>query len=451
MVTAPSQASPNLLDAILDGADGDVVLIGPESRPWTRGELARAVERRAEELAAVGLEGGVVHALDGVADAHTLVTLLAVWRRGAVAALLNPGLTSREWTGAVETLTTASDIPPGTAAILWTSGTTGRPRGVALGHETLAASARAARDRLSLGGDDVWLASLSPAHVGGLALMTRSLLLGSVLVAPGSIRGAALPGLLEGSRRIPPVSHLSLVPTQLHRLLDAWGDAPPPRTLRLILVGGAHAPARLVERALASAWPLALTYGMTEMTSQVATAAPAEVLYDPEAVGRPLEGIEVRVEASGEILVRGPTRALGYVGAEDPLADVDGWYHTGDLGSLDDQGRLRITGRRSDRIVSGGVTVDAHEVEELLRQHPGVSDAAVVGLPDAEWGERVGAAVVLATPHDGGTPTELAALEDWCRERLSAAKRPRRWIVLTELPRNANGKVERDALRTALG
>ena len=451
MVTAPSHASPNLLDAILDGPAADLLLVGPEGRRWTRGELARTVERRSDELSRSGLEPGAVHTLDGMADVPTLVTLLAVWRCGAVAALLSPGLTSREWTGAVETLTTASDIPSGTAAILWTSGTTGRPRGVALGHENLAASARGARDRLSLGEHDVWLASLSPAHVGGLALIVRSLLLGSILVAPGSIRGEALPGLLRGSRHIPPVSHLSMVPTQLRRLLETWGDAAPPRTLRLILVGGAHAPARLVERAMASAWPVALTYGMTEMTSQVATAAPAEVLYDPEAVGRPLEGVEVRADESGEILVRGPTRALGYVGAEEPLADADGWYHTGDLGALDDQGRLRITGRRSDRIVSGGVTVDAREVEEALREHPAVSDAAVVGIPDPEWGERVGAAVVLVPPAEGEAQPPLAALQDWCRARLSAAKRPRSWVVMTALPQNANGKVERDAVRAALG
>ncbi|HSM03269.1 MAG TPA: AMP-binding protein [Longimicrobiales bacterium] len=452
MVTAPSHAAPNLLDAILDGPADQLLLVGG-GRRWSREELRETVERRAADMAERGLRAGAVHVLDGVPDVETVLELLAVWRLDAVAGLLSPGLTSREWTAAVETLATASDVPAGTAAVLWTSGTAGRPRGVALGHRNLVASALAARDRLSLGGDDVWLASLSPAHVGGLALVTRSLLLSSTLLAPGPIRAEALPPLLRGSASAPPVSHLSLVPTQLLRLLDAWGDALPPRTLRLVLVGGAHAPARLVERALASAWPVSLTYGMTEMTSQVATAAPAEVLYDPESVGRPLDGVEVRVAGSGELLVRGPTLALGYVGGREALADPEGWYHTGDLGALDARGRLRVTGRRADRIVSGGVTVDAREVEEVLRDHPAVAAAAVAGVPDPEWGERVGAAVVLREREGDAAPDPdavLESLDDWCRERLGPARIPRIWVTLPELPLNRNGKVDRAAVREAL-
>jgi O-succinylbenzoic acid--CoA ligase len=219
----------------------------------------------------------------------------------------------------------------------------------------------------------------------------------------------------------------------------------------LALIGGAHAPVDLVERALFSGWPVALTYGMTEMTSQVATATPAEVLYDPEAVGRPLAGVEIRVDSSGEIRARGPTAALAYVGSEDRLTDDEGWYHTGDLGELDGEGRLKVTGRRSDRIVSGGVTVDAHEVEAALRAHPGVAAVAVVGIPDAAWGERVAAAVVPASGAGAATgdaaATSAAELDAWCRRRLSAAKVPREWRILDALPLNARGKVDRAGLR----
>ena len=325
---------------------------------------------------------------------------------------------------------------------------------MALGHAGLIVSAEASAERLSLGPDDVWLASLSPAHVGGLALLTRALLLGSTLVLRGRTRPEELPGLLRGGPTTPPVTHLSLVPTQLQRLLDAWGEDAPPRTFRLALIGGARTPGDLAERAFLTGWPVALTYGMTEMTSQVATAAPAEVVYDPESVGRPLRDVEIRIDSSGEILTRGATRALAYLSSDEALTDEDGWVHTGDLGELDERGRLRVTGRRADRILSGGVTVDANEVEAALRAHPGVSAAAVVGIPDDEWGERVVAAVVGGTGSGGDgdvNPSNeealFAALDTWCRDRLSVAKVPRGWRVLGAIPLNERGKVDRGRVR----
>lgn len=437
------------LGAVLDGPGEDLLVRSP-SASWTRRELVDAADAEARTLADVGVSAGVVHPMDARPEVQTLVTLLALWRLGAVPALLNPGLTRPEWTVGVQALSKADRggaVPPGTAAILWTSGTSGRPRGVALGHAGLIASAEAAAERLSLGSDDVWLASLSPAHVGGLALMTRALLLGSTLVLRGKTRPEEIPALLRGAPNRPPVTHLSLVPTQLQRLLDAWGDDPPPRSFRLALIGGARTPGDLAERAFLTGWPVALTYGMTEMTSQVATAAPAEVLYDPEAVGRPLRDVEIKIDASGEIWTRGPTRALAYLGTDELLVDVEGWVHTGDLGELDASGRLRVTGRRSDRILSGGVTVDAHEVEAALRAHPGVAAAAVVGLPDAEWGERVAAVIA---PHPGSA-LDVAALDDWCRSRLSVAKVPRVWRIVDSVPLNANGKVDRPGLRELFG
>jgi acyl-CoA synthetase (AMP-forming)/AMP-acid ligase II len=159
-----------------------------------------------------------------------------------------------------------------------------------------------------------------------------------------------------------------------------------------------------------------------------------------------MPGVEVRIDASGEIQCRGPTRALGYVGGRfGPLADPEGWYATGDLGRIDDDGLLRITGRRIDRIVSGGVTVDAVEVEEALRSHPAVVDVCVVGVPDAEWGERVAAFVV---PVEGEFDVEEAT--EHLRDALMAAKVPRLWRLTAELPRNANGKVDRGAVRSLL-
>ncbi len=417
-------------------------LLSPE-RAWSYAELSRDVDRRADGLARAGAAPGRAHPLTLEADADGILTLLAVWRVGATAAPLNPRLTGAERARAVETL---RGVAAGAQAVLWTSGTSGRPRGVAISADSLRASARGAAGRLGLGPDDVWLASLSVAHVGGIALVTRSLLLGSALAAWGRFDAAGASALLDGARPRngagAPVTHLSVVPTQLLQILERRGGAPPPPTFRCALVGGAHAPAGLVARALGEGWPLALTYGLTEMTSQVATAPPDRVRAKPGAVGLPLEGVEVRLAPDGEVLVRGATLALGYVGAEEPLCDADGWHHTGDLGRVDGEGDLWITGRRADRIVTGGVNVDPHEVEAVLREHPAVRDACVVGVPDERWGEVVAAALVPAAG-----PMELDVLEVWLRERLSTAKRPRRWRVVAALPLNANGKVDRGAVR----
>jgi acyl-CoA synthetase (AMP-forming)/AMP-acid ligase II len=149
------------------------------------------------------------------------------------------------------------------------------------------------------------------------------------------------------------------------------------------------------------------------------------------------------VDDAGEILVRGPTIAAGYLGTDERLTDAEGWLHTGDLGELDREGHLRVTGRRSDRIVSGGVNVDPAEVEAVLRLDSDVHDVSVVGLPDAEWGEIVAGAVV---PRPGSEPSG-ARLEALARERLASAKVPRRVVFLSELPRNANGKVDRARVR----
>jgi acyl-CoA synthetase (AMP-forming)/AMP-acid ligase II len=135
--------------------------------------------------------------------------------------------------------------------------------------------------------------------------------------------------------------------------------------------------------------------------------------------------------------------AAGYVGTELPLLDGAGWLHTGDLGELDADGHLWVTGRRTDRIVTGGVNVDPAEVEEVLRLHAGVFEAVVVGVPDERWGEVVAAAVVRSS----GAYPDPGELEELTRTRLTTSKVPRRWLFLSELPRNANGKVDRDAVR----
>ena len=331
--------------------------------------------------------------------------------------------------------------PDDVVAILRTSGTGGRARAVALTRRNFLASARAVRARLALGPDDAWYASLSLAHIGGMALVDRALAAGSRVVTRGEWRLEALVALLEAGA----ISHASLVPTMLGHLLDAGLPRPHSASLRCVLVGGAGAPPDLVERALSAGLPLALTYGMTETCSQVATAPPALVRAKPGTAGAPLDGARVRVAADGELEVRGEMVARAYHKG-GPIARPDGWHRTGDLGRLDRDGHLWVTSRKTRRIVSGGVNVHPAEVERVLAAHPAVAEAAVVGLPDPEWGERVAAAIVPAAARE----LRVQAIHRHCRELLGPAARPRALVVLAELPRNPNGKIDRDRLAARL-
>jgi O-succinylbenzoic acid--CoA ligase len=207
-------------------------------------------------------------------------------------------------------------------------------------------------------------------------------------------------------------------------------------------------PRDLLMRALDLGWPLALTYGLTEATSQVATSSPEGTRRKPGSVGKPLARVEVRIAHGGEILVRGATLAAGYVGErKDPLVDGEGWHHTGDLGRVDEDGDLWVIGRRIDRIVTGGVTVDAVEVEEALRSHPLVGDACVVGVPDATWGERVAAWI---EPNTAGSALDVDDVDAHVRRLLAAPKVPRSYHVGEGIPRNTNGKVDRTRVRAVL-
>lgn len=443
-------------------------------------ELGERAEEVARRLRGAGLAPGQTVAVKGQLDADLIVALHGVWRAGASVAPLHPRWPPAAEARAFDALRPSilllgrgdgSDFPdPPSASVpevfslvargdgeprlledlpldgrplppipldafaadLLTSGTAGAPRRVSLTVRNLLASAEATQERLALLHSDRWLGSLSLAHVGGLALVTRAAHLGSAVVLPGRFRVETFLSLaLAGS-----VTHASVVPTMLHRTLEALGPSRSPLALRCILVGGAPAPAPLVERSLERGLPIALTYGLTEATSQVATSPPSLVRRKPGTVGSPLPRVRLRLTGDGEVLVAGPTVAPGH-------ADSDGWLHTGDLGRQDADGHLWITGRASDRIISGGVNVDPREVESVLLTHPELQDVAVVGIPDRVWGERVVAAVVPRSPSTI-TSEELAA---WSRRVLSAAQRPRDLRIVDRLPLNPNGKADRAQVR----
>ncbi|HYO88770.1 MAG TPA: o-succinylbenzoate--CoA ligase [Candidatus Limnocylindrales bacterium] len=331
-------------------------------------------------------------------------------------------------------------------SIVFTSGTTGAPKGAQITCFNHYASAQASAQRLGTGQDDVWLLSLPLYHVGGMTIPFRALLSGARVVEFDGSKGfdpARMMRVLHDEQ----ITMVSLVPTMLKRLLDAGFTGTP--SLRAILLGGAAAPADLLERAWKRGLPVAPTYGLTEACSQVATMAPVEARTKPGSVGKPLQGTTVTIVREdgaaaavgqiGEIVVRGPTVFRGYLNAPDDRTLRDGVLWTGDMGYADADGDLFVVQRRTDLIVTGGENVYPAEVEAVLRQHPTVAEACVVALSHPEWGQQVAAAVVL---RPGAVPDE-AALRTWCRERMAGYKCPRPLRVVDALPVTASGKVLR--------
>jgi malonyl-CoA/methylmalonyl-CoA synthetase len=334
----------------------------------------------------------------------------------------------------------APEPDPGPAMLAYTSGTTGAPKGVPLTHANVLASTRGVVKAWRWSADDVLVHALPLSHQHGLSGVHLSLLCGSRAVVFGRFDPAKLTGAVGEHR----ATVLFAVPAMYERL-DAWEGIRDADlgSLRLAVSGSAPLSPALAQRVQGWLGQLPLErYGSTEAGLDVSNA------YDgprrPGRVGWALPGIEVRLDGeAGEILVRGPQVFGGYWRRPDATAEAltgDGWFRTGDLGRLDDDGSLEITGRSKELIISGGLNVYPREVEAALEDHPAVAQVAVAGVPSERWGEEVVAFVVPAGDLDGD------ALIAHARERLSSYKCPKRVVALDELPVNRMGKVRRDAL-----
>ncbi|MGH3445376.1 MAG: AMP-binding protein [Nocardioidaceae bacterium] len=315
--------------------------------------------------------------------------------------------------------------------VVETSGSTGEPKRVLLSRSAMRASANATHARL--GGPGRWLLMLPATYVAGLQVLFRSVLAGTEpVVMTGTLADAAASmGAPEDARR-----YLSVVPTQLARILGEPHDLDALRGFDTVLVGGARLDDGLRAAAVSAGIRMVTTYGMSETCGGC--------VYD----GLPLDGVAVRIAADRRIWLGGPTLFDGYDERPDLSAEVlvDGWFRTQDSGRLDDDGRLHVLGRVDDVLVSGGVNVPATAVADRLREHPAVSEVEVLGVPDAEWGQKVVAVLVCAE----GT-LSLAEARDWV-----GAVHPREWAprslhAVAALPLLANGKVDRQELLCRIG
>lgn len=345
-------------------------------------------------------------------------------------------------TAALLAAPTSNTLPPSRLAphdialLIATSGSSGTPRAVMLTAGNLTAAARAAATRTPLRPGDRWLACLPLFHIGGFSILTRCALAGAEAVLLPGFAAARVWQTLRTAR----ITHLSLVPTMLAQLLDYCAEAPP-ATLRHVLVGGAALSTELAEHAVQCGWPLQPTYGMSETASQVATLERLTLPWQSGQMGQPLPGVEVACTADGRLKIRGPMVMAGYANPALRRGDglEDGWFVSHDLVEISDAGELRIIGRADAVIISGGKKVHPALVEAQLLHCPGMAEVAVIGRPDATWGE-------IVTAVYSGAPDE-AELLAWCREHIAGAARPRAALRVPALPHLSNGKPDRQAVR----
>ncbi len=347
-------------------------------------------------------------ALDATGDPTFVERLAAIWDAGHAALPVDPRLPAPARTRLLAAMRVDQPVEPGDALVVATSGSTGEPKGVVLTHGAVEASAEMTSTRLSVDPSrHHWLACLPLAHVGGLSVVTRALHTGTPLTVhdgfePDAVAAAAHQGC----------THVSLVSTALRRI--------DPAIFECIVLGGSAPPPDRPAHAVT-------TYGMTETGSGV--------VYD----GFPLDGAEVRADEHAQLWVRSPTLLRCYRDGTNPKDD-EGWFPTGDLGEVRDDGSISVAGRAGDLIITGGENVWPEPVERRLRQHPRVEDAAIIGRPDPEWGEEVTALVVADDP-----PT-LAELREWVKAELPAHAAPRVVERVRALPRTALGKLSRTEL-----
>ena len=450
-------------------------LLHTEARGWlSAGALERESRRFAGRLHAAGLRAGDRILVARPSSAELVVAHVAALRLGLVVVPANPAYSERElchiardagpraallasdqaraWIRALDSgiaLDLPGDDPPvpldhaeptDPALLVYTSGTTGAPKGALHTHGSLLAGAEAVRVAWRWREEDRLILALPLFHVHGLCVgLFGSLLAGASLVLQPSFEvDAVLDAALDGA------TLLFGVPTMYARLASSPRLADLAR-LRLCVCGSAPLSPALFEKiAAGTGHRIVERYGMSETLMNISNPVDGE--RRPGSVGLPLPGVEVDLASDGEILLRGPNLFSGYWHNDEATAAAfteDGWFRSGDLGERSADGYCSIVGRAKELIISGGFNVHPREVEEVLLAHPQVAEAAVAGTPSEEWGELVTAYVVPRGPE----PLDPADLMSFAAARLATYKRPRVIHFVTGLPRNALGKVIRAALR----
>lgn len=448
--------------------------------------LRKRVFETAAFFNSIGINKEENVAIIGNNDTQFLINVLALWQINAVPVLMNPGLVKDEISKQIHTadckvvlqsskiktfdpefdikafkypfkadqVTTKTNFnnglgPEDTAVIIFTSGASGDSKGVELSFKNLLQSARIGDQVINQNKNDRALASLPFYHIGGFSIFTRALLFGASIIIPDSIQTDELSAAIDKFKP----TLCSLVPTQLNRLLSA--EIHPNDELRIVLLGGGVIEQRSVYEAISMGWNITKVYGLTETASFV-TALSGEEVYDkPNSVGKAVKNNQIIIVNEnrfqipwgevGEIAVSSPAVMKGYFHNEIETNNKfeNGYFLTGDIGYLDEDGYLFIEARKTDLIITGGENVNPNEVENRIIEHPDILEAAVFPIIEDEWGEIVSAAVVLK---DSKTKIHIDELRQYLKKDLAGFKLPKKLFVVKELPRNELGKILRGKL-----
>ena len=472
-----------------------------EGRDVSYGKLARRTARAAARLwHEWGVRPGDRVAWLGLNHPDQITLLFALARIGALLVPLNFRLASAEWQAvladctprcvlhdaawaqAAMALAQAAGLPahaidtliatpsPGDAPVhatpespallVYTSGTTGRPKGAVHTQANLLANMVAASEAQVLTAADQVLTVLPLFHVGGLCIQTLpALYVGAAVLLHARFDAGAT---LDAINRDRPTLTLQ-VPATMKALIEhpAW-DATDLSGLRAVWAGSSTLPAALVDAFLARGVPLCNVYGATETGPFSIALPPAHAASHAGACGWPARGVEVRLadarDGVGELWLRAPNVVRHYW-PDQPAVDPEGWFHSGDLARQVADGSYTVVGRAKDMVISGGENIYPAEIEHLLASHPLVADCAVLGLPDAQWGEKLVAVVVFkhqnaTNPSSNGQETLSNwefVLSEFLGGRIARYKLPRRWVCVDALPRTALGKVQKAVLARQLG
>ncbi|MFJ7936344.1 o-succinylbenzoate--CoA ligase [Sporosarcina sp. NPDC096371] len=450
---------------------------------WTFAQLKHKSMQLAEKLAANGLQEGQRIALLGPSNADMVFIIHACMLTGLEIVMLNSRLTTKEleWQledSGADAVIVADDMSAviansavrllpystieqsegqpfvvqdlwtadRTITIMYTSGTTGFPKGVRQTVGNHVSSALSSVLNLGLNDKDVWLCAMPLFHISGFSILVRSVLYGmEVRLYEKFDPIQTAQEIRDGS-----VTRMSVVSLTLDKILRELekDNAMAHPSFQTMLAGGGSVPVDYLERAVQRNIPVLQTYGMTETSSQTATLAAGDAMRKMGSAGKPLFFNQIKIKDmknpydKGEVFIRGPHVTPGYIGrfsAVHPLEE--GWLPTGDIGYFDEEGYLYIVDRRSDLIISGGENIYPAEIENALVAHPGVSEAGVCGREHSEWGS-VPVAFVVVT---GNVPVEELRL--FCEQRLARYKVPKEFRFVDKLPRNASNKLLRRELR----
>ncbi|MBU8879860.1 o-succinylbenzoate--CoA ligase [Bacillus sp. FJAT-29790] len=335
--------------------------------------------------------------------------------------------------------------------VMYTSGTTGHPKGVLQTYGNHWWSAIGSALNLGLTERDCWLCAVPLFHISGYSILMRSVIYGMKMVILDSFNEMKAVETIRNEK----VTIMSVVSTMLTRIEETLDDSGLPSEFRCMLLGGGPASKTLLEKCKSKQIPIYQTYGMTETSSQIVTLSPEYSFSKLGSAGKALfpsqlkivgqNGVEVKAKEEGEIVVKGPNVTIGYLNREKETSEklINGWLSTGDIGFIDEDGFLYVLDRRSDLIISGGENVYPAEIEGVLVAHQDIADAGVIGIKDEKWGE-VPVAFVVAHTENGVNEDNII---QYCQQKLAKYKVPRKIMLIDEIPRNASKKILRRKLR----